>query len=151
MSFKRTSFKGTCRYKGGRTTLRLSRIFLEGLLACFSSPGELYRHGRPTIRCRISWRSSLWCQKTSLKASDNEKSEKKHVFFLKFSWSSPEVLLRSPWGSVAGQVACVLELCWNFEPFVLARTTTYRGELKTHSRHVLGAHVGPTTLGKYCD
>ena len=49
----------------------------------------------------------------------------------------------------AGQItviACVLELCWNFEPFVLARTTTYRDGLKTHSRHVKGAHVGPKTL-----
>ena len=43
-------------------------------------------------------------------------------------------------------IACVLELCWNFEPFVLARTTSYRGELKTHSRHVLGAHFGPQTF-----
>ena len=46
----------------------------------------------------------------------------------------------------AGQItviACVLELCWNFEPFVLARTTTYRYEAKTHSRHVIGADFGP--------
>ena len=48
-------------------------------------------------------------------------------------------------------IACVLELCWNFEPFVLARTITYRGELKTHSRHVLGAHFGPQTPGNYAD
>ena len=39
----------------------------------------------------------------------------------------------------------------NFEPFVLARTTTYRDGLKTHSRHVKGAHVGPKTPGKYWD
>ena len=55
---------------------------------------------------------------------------------------------------ISGQIAviaCVLELCWNFEPFVLARTTTYRGELKTHSRHVKGAHVGPNTRGMYLD
>ena len=42
-------------------------------------------------------------------------------------------------------------VCWNFEPFVLARTTTYRYEAKTHRSHVIGAHVGPTTLGKYWD
>ena len=48
-------------------------------------------------------------------------------------------------------IACVLELCWNVEPFVLARTTTYRYEAKTHSRHVIGAHVGPKTLGQYLD
>ena len=54
--------------------------------------------------------------------------------------------------SLTGQItviACVLELCWNFEPFVLARTTTYRDGLKTHSRHVKGALFGPTTHGKY--
>ena len=48
-------------------------------------------------------------------------------------------------------IACVLELCWNFEPFVLARTTTYRYEAKTHRSHVIGAHVGPKTLGTYWD
>ena len=46
-------------------------------------------------------------------------------------------------------IACVLELCWNFEPFVLARTTTYRYEAKTHRSHVIGAHVGPKTPGTY--
>ena len=30
-------------------------------------------------------------------------------------------------------------------------TTSYRGELKTHSRHVKGAHFGPNTFGKYWD
>ena len=40
-------------------------------------------------------------------------------------------------------------MCWNFEPFVLALTDSYRDELKTHNRHVIGAHVGPKTLGKY--
>ena len=55
---------------------------------------------------------------------------------------------------ISGQIrviACVLEQCWNFETFVLARITTYRYEAKTHSRHDLGAHVGPKALGKYCD
>ena len=48
-------------------------------------------------------------------------------------------------------IACVLELCWNFEPYSLARTYTYGDGLKTHSRHVKGAHVGPKTPGKYWD
>ena len=48
-------------------------------------------------------------------------------------------------------IACVLELCWKFEPFVLARTTTYRGELKTHRGHGIGAHVGPKAPGTYWD
>ena len=48
-------------------------------------------------------------------------------------------------------IACVLELCWNFEPFVLARTTTYRYEAKTHRSHAIGAHVGPNTHGTYLD
>ena len=38
-----------------------------------------------------------------------------------------------------------LHLCWNFEPFVSALKGSYRDELKTHSRHVLGAHVGSKT------
>ena len=48
-------------------------------------------------------------------------------------------------------IACVLELCWNFEPFVLARTTTYRYEAKTHRSHAIEAFVGPKTPGTYCD
>ena len=64
-----------------------------------------------------------------------------------------KVMFPGFWGSFStGQItviACVLELCWNFEPFVLARTTRYRGELKTHRRHVLEAHVGPKAPGKY--
>ena len=43
-------------------------------------------------------------------------------------------------------IACVLELCWNFETCVLARTATYMGELKTH---VILAHVGPQTKRHY--
>ena len=57
-------------------------------------------------------------------------------------------------GQFAGQItviACVLELCWNFDAFVLARTTTYRYEAKTHRSHVIGAHVWPQTLGKHKD
>ena len=37
----------------------------------------------------------------------------------------------------------------DYSIFLLARTTTYTYEAKTHSRHVLGAHVGPQTPGKY--
>ena len=48
-------------------------------------------------------------------------------------------------------IACVLELWWNFEPFALARTTKYMDGLKTHSRHVKGAHFGPKALGTYED
>ena len=40
---------------------------------------------------------------------------------------------------------------WKLETFVLARTTTYRDGLKTHSRHVIGAQFGPKTLGTYWD
>ena len=36
-------------------------------------------------------------------------------------------------------------------PFVLARTTTYKDGLKTHSRHVLGAQFVSQTLGRYKD
>ena len=64
------------------------------------------------------------------------------------------IVIYNPSCHITGQItviACVLELCWNFEPFVLARTTTYRYEAKTHSRHVIGAHVGPKTRGKYWD
>ena len=45
-------------------------------------------------------------------------------------------------------IACVLELCRNFEPLVLARTTTYWYEAKTYRSHVIGAHFGPKTRGK---
>ena len=43
----------------------------------------------------------------------------------------------------------ILMVCSNFEPFVLALTDSYRDQLKTHNRHVIGAHIGPTTHGKY--
>ena len=34
----------------------------------------------------------------------------------------------------------------NFKRLVSALSASYRDELKTHSRHVLGAHFGPKTL-----
>ena len=48
-------------------------------------------------------------------------------------------------------IASVLEPCWNFAPFVLVRTTTYRREAKTHRRHFIGAHSRPQTLGNDWD
>ena len=49
---------------------------------------------------------------------------------------------------VLGQAA-LPSLCWNFEGLVLAHSGGYRDELKTHSRHLLGAHVGHKTFKKY--
>ena len=59
--------------------------------------------------------------------------------------------LEAAWAGQITVIACVLELSWNFETFVLARTTTYRYEAKTHRSHVIGAHFGLKTLGKYLD
>ena len=42
-----------------------------------------------------------------------------------------------------GVVWVLLHLYWNFEPFVSALKDSYRDELKTPSRDVLGAHFGP--------
>ena len=64
--------------------------------ACFSSQGELQAWAT-CHKYSLSWRISLWGLKSPLRVSDTEKHNKKKtktsMFLLKFSWSSPEVLL----------------------------------------------------------